>query len=85
MQPFIKKAFRIVDTCGVHNLHGMPGLVGGLAAIFVIPGIASAQLAGIGFTVVLALIGGIVAGLIVRATGAKQAIYDDEGEFIVVE
>jgi ammonium transporter Rh len=85
VQPFIKKAFRIVDTCGVHNLHGMPGLVGGLAAIFVIPGIASAQLAGIGFTVVLALVGGIVAGLIVRATGAKQAIYDDEGEFIIVE
>jgi ammonium transporter Rh len=85
VQPFIKKMFRIVDSCGVHNLHGMPGLVGGLAAIFVIPGIASAQLAGIGFTVVLALVGGIAVGLIVRATGAKQAIYDDEGEFIVVE
>lgn len=85
VQPFIKKAFRIVDTCGVHNLHGMPGLVGGLAAIFVIPGIATAQLTGIAFTVVIALIGGIVAGFIVRATGAKQAIYDDEGEFIIVE
>jgi ammonium transporter Rh len=85
IQPFIKKAFRIVDTCGVHNLHGMPGLVGGLAAIFVIPGIAVAQLAGIVFTVVMALVGGVVAGCIIRATGAKQAIYDDEGEFIVVE
>jgi ammonium transporter Rh len=85
VQPFIKKAFRIVDTCGVHNLHGMPGLVGGLAAIFVIPGIAVAQLTGIVFTIVMALGGGVVAGLIVRATGTKQAIYDDEGEFIVVE
>jgi len=85
VQPSIKKVFRIVDTCGVHNLHGMPGLVGGLAAVFVIPGIAAAQLSGIAFTVVIALIGGIVAGLIVRATGAKQAIYDDEGEFIIVE
>jgi ammonium transporter Rh len=85
VQPFIKEAFKIVDTCGVHNLHGMPGLVGGLAAIFVIPGIASAQLAGIGFTVIIALVGGIVAGFIVRATGTKQAIYDDEGEFIIVE
>jgi ammonium transporter Rh len=85
VQPVIKKVFRIVDTCGVHNLHGMPGLVGGLAAIFVIPGIAVAQLSGIVFTVVIALIGGIVAGLAIRATGAKQVIYDDEEEFIVVE
>jgi ammonium transporter Rh len=85
VQPFIKKTFRIVDTCGVHNLHGMPGLIGGLATIFVIPGIAVAQLAGIAFTVVIALIGGIIAGFVVRATGAKQAIYDDEGEFITVE
>jgi ammonium transporter Rh len=85
VQPLIKKAFRIVDTCGVHNLHGMPGLVGGLAAIFVIPGIARAQLAGIVFTVVIALVGGIVSGIVVRATGAKQAIYDDEGEFLLVE
>jgi ammonium transporter Rh len=38
VQPVILKAFKIVDTCGVHNLHGMPGLLGGLAAIFVIPG-----------------------------------------------
>jgi ammonium transporter Rh len=85
VQPFIKKAFRIVDTCGVHNLHGMPGLVGGLAAILVIPGIAVAQLAGIVFTVVIALIGGLVAGLVVRATGTKQAVYYDEEEFIIVE
>jgi ammonium transporter Rh len=85
VQPFIQKALRIVDTCGVHNLHGMPGLIGGLAAIFVIPGIAFAQLAGIAFTVVMALIGGVVAGFIVRATGAKQAAYEDEEEFDVVE
>jgi ammonium transporter Rh len=85
IQPLIKRAFRIVDTCGVHNLHGMPGLVGGLAAVFIVPGIVIAQLAGIIFTVIIALVGGAVAGFIVRATGAKQAIYDDEGEFIVIE
>jgi ammonium transporter Rh len=85
VQPTIQKAFRVVDTCGVHNLHGMPGLVGGLAAVFVIPGIATAQLAGIAFTVVVALIGGVVSGFILRATGAKERAYEDDQEFSVVE
>ncbi|XP_011155843.1 ammonium transporter Rh type A isoform X2 [Solenopsis invicta] len=31
LTPFIQKRLRIHDTCGVHNLHGMPGV---LAAIF---------------------------------------------------
>ena len=29
-----------VDTCGVLNLHGWPGLMGGIAAIFVVDGIS---------------------------------------------
>jgi len=31
LQPIIQKRLRIHDTCGVHNLHGMPGV---LAALF---------------------------------------------------
>jgi ammonium transporter Rh len=81
VQPKLQNAFKIVDTCGVHNLHGMPGLLGGLAAIFVIPGIAKAQLAGIVCTVVLALIGGLVSGFILRATGSKLKAYKDYDEF----
>jgi len=85
VQPKLQKAFKIVDTCGVHNLHGMPGLVGGLIAAFVIPGIASAQLAGICVTVVVALLGGTVAGFVLRATGAKQRAYEDDEDFAVVQ
>jgi ammonium transporter Rh len=81
VQPKLQNKLRIVDTCGVHNLHGMPGLLGGLAAIFVIPGIAIAQLAGISCTVVLALTGGVVSGFILRATGTKQKAYKDYDEF----
>jgi ammonium transporter Rh len=85
VQGKIKSLCRIVDTCGVHNLHGMPGLFGGLVAVFVIPGIAKAQLTGIGFTVVFALAGGLAAGYILRATGTKKVIYEDHEEFIQTE
>jgi ammonium transporter Rh len=85
VQPAVQRALKIVDTCGVHNLHGMPGLLGGLAAVFIIPGIAVAQLAGIAFTVIFALIAGVIAGFVVRATGAKQVAYEDEEEFAVAE
>lgn len=40
IQPFLEKKLNIYDTCGVHNLHGMPGVLGGLASI-VVAGIAS--------------------------------------------
>jgi ammonium transporter Rh len=81
VQAKIGKIFKIVDTCGVHNLHGMPGLLGGLVAAIVIPGIAKAQLVGIVVTVVIALIGGVAAGFIIRATGPKHEAYEDKEEF----
>jgi ammonium transporter Rh len=85
VQPRLQNALGIVDTCGVHNLHGMPGLLGGLLAIAVVPGCAVAQLSGILITVVLALACGVVAGLVIRATGEKKPAYGDTDEFNVTE
>ncbi len=81
IQPALQKFLKIEDTCGVHNLHGMPGLLGGLAAIFFVPGIAKAQLTGIVFTVVLAYAGGLIGGYIIRLTGKKIKSYEDYDEF----
>lgn len=30
-QPFLNRRLKIHDTCGVHNLHGMPALIAAVA------------------------------------------------------
>jgi len=84
IQPMLQKKFKSVDTCGVHNLHGMPGVVGGLVAIFAVPGIAKPQITGIVFTVLFALTTGIISGYIIRITGVKKVAYEDRG-FLGIE
>jgi ammonium transporter Rh len=85
VQPRLQARFRLVDTCGVHNLHGMPGLLGGFIAVLVVPGIASAQLLGILVTLVLAVGTGLAGGYIIRLTGQNQEAYEDEQEFASAE
>ncbi len=82
IQPRIQSLLKIVDTCGVHNLHGMPGLLGGIIAIIVVPGAAKAQVAGIVFTVILAFASGAIAGFIIKFTGSKKLAYEDKDEFL---
>jgi ammonium transporter Rh len=71
----------MVDTCGVHNLHGMPGLVGGLIVLWVVPGVAGAQLIGIAVTIALALGCGLLAGALIKLTGTTRLAYDDRELF----
>ena len=71
-----------IDTCGVTNLHGFPGLMGGIAAVFVIDGISKAsQFAGIGITILLALITGYITGKILSIFGRRTEPYVDSEEF----
>jgi ammonium transporter Rh len=81
IQPRLDKALKIVDTCGVHNLHGMPGLLGGLTAALVVPGVAKPQLIGIACTVVLAFVSGTLSGHVIAFAGKKAAAYQDQDEF----
>lgn len=49
LTPCMTKRLRIHDTCGVHNLHGMPGLISGLGSILA-GGIATEELYGDGLS-----------------------------------
>jgi ammonium transporter Rh len=77
-----EKFQKIIDTCGVTNLHGLPGIFGGLVAIVVIEGLdAGAQSLGIGITILLAALSGLFSGKIISLFGRPEAIYEDENEF----
>lgn len=81
IQGKLEAKLKIVDTCGVHNLHGMPGLFGGLVALLVVPNIVGAQLSGIIITIALAFGSGLVGGYIIKLTGIKMFPYEDSEDF----
>jgi ammonium transporter Rh len=78
-----QKLMRLIDSCGVTNLHGIPGLFGGLAAIPLVKGLSIGnQLSGIGITIVVAVITGLIAGKILSLFGKTPVPYDDAVEFM---
>ena len=81
-----KTFLKSVDTCGVTNLHGFPGIFGGLAAIPIIGGLnAGSQLMGILITVVSAVIFGLMTGKVLSLFGRRQEAYLDSEEFVDAE
>ncbi|CAL8464160.1 g3695 [Coccomyxa elongata] len=80
LTPVLEAKIGLRDTCGVHNLHGMPGILGGLVAaataylapdanapVMKFDGSKQAlhQLAALGSTLGIAIVGGLVMGLLV--------------------
>lgn len=77
-----QKFLKMIDTCGVTNLHGIPGIFGGLAAIVIVPGLeVSSQLMGIGITIAIAIVAGLITGKIVSLFTRNSEIYNDISEF----
>jgi ammonium transporter Rh len=82
LQSKVENIIKGIDTCGVMNLHGIPGLLGGLAAIVVVDGInKSSQLTGIGVTIAIAIAAGFIAGKIIAILGRRAEPYNDIEEF----
>jgi len=76
LSPFLKKRFKIHDTCGVHNLHGMPGVLGSLISCIVVS-FASKDLYGDSLNDIFAYIGKDVEdsyGKMVKYTAHDQAV-----------
>ncbi|XP_072800937.1 ammonium transporter Rh type A isoform X2 [Vicugna pacos] len=85
--PLFTTKLRIHDTCGVHNLHGLPGVIGGLASILAIAvgetdrHSMDRQAAALFTSIATAIGGGLITGLILRipvwGQPADQDCYDD--------
>lgn len=81
-----QKLMKIIDTCGVTNLHGLPGLMGGIAAMPIVKGLdIRQQFLGIVVTVVIAFASGLLSGKILPLMGRKTEAYEDSEEFIDAE
>lgn len=133
LSPFLAKRLRVQDQCGIHNLHGLTGLISSLAAICAIllasdevygpslyqtfshrappvgdprlgelqklipelkPGLgrtaqeqALYQVAALGSTIAIAIVGGLLTGLVLRlpylASPNDVFCFDDEPFFNV--
>jgi len=80
IQEKLQAKIKGIDTCGVMYLHGLPGLVGGFAAMFVCEGICLVQLKGIGISVAVAVVAGFVAGKLLSMFGRRVVPYVDAEE-----
>jgi len=81
---FVKSPFfGSVDTCGISNLHGMPGLLGGVFSImvpFFYPAagvVAAKQAIGLAGTLLVACLTGAVTGGVLKAVGSPEKAFSD--------
>ncbi|XP_064563189.1 ammonium transporter Rh type A [Zonotrichia leucophrys gambelii] len=99
LTPVMASKLRIQDTCGVHNLHGLPGILGGIAGIVVTaikPETKNGhvltpvmQAAALGSTLAIAIVGGALTGAILKipflGQVSDQNCFDDSAYWEVPE
>jgi len=87
----------LYDTCGINNLHGMPGILGCIASAITVGSFedkerfehemhyqAAYQIAGLAVTLGIAIVGGIVTGHIMKyAMPGPESPYSDVDNFAV--
>jgi ammonium transporter Rh len=94
IQPYLEKEWGIHDTCGIHNLHALPSIIGGIASVIVCAINSETdkeifgdkadsqwwrQLVGMGATLGFALVTGIITGWICQQYAPEaNAIADYE-------
>ncbi|NXQ19930.1 RHAG protein, partial [Peucedramus taeniatus] len=99
LTPVMESKLKIQDTCGVHNLHGLPGILGGIAGI-VMTAIKmeirtghvltpAMQAAALGSTLAIAIVGGALTGAILKlpflGQVSDQNCFDDSAYWEVPE
>jgi len=103
LTPWLEEKIGLYDTCGVHNLHGLPGVIGGLGGAItawrasdltygdsigdIFPERANGrsaesqalyQLAALGTTLGISIVGGLITGLFIRFMSTPDDYYRDE-------
>ncbi|NWX60506.1 RHAG protein, partial [Promerops cafer] len=99
LTPVMASKLKIQDTCGVHNLHGLPGILGGIAGIIVTATkreirdghllTPALQAAALGSTLAIAMVGGALTGAILKlpflGQVSDQNCFDDSAYWEVPE
>ncbi|NWI46651.1 RHAG protein, partial [Picathartes gymnocephalus] len=99
LTPVLASKLKIQDTCGVHNLHGLPGILGGIAGIIVTATkkenrsghqlTPALQAAALGSTLAIAVVGGALTGAILKlpflGQVSDQNCFDDSAYWEVPE
>ncbi|XP_031822626.1 ammonium transporter Rh type B isoform X2 [Sarcophilus harrisii] len=77
LMPILESKFKVQDTCGVHNLHGMPGVLGALLGALV-AALATHQTYGEGLEKIFPL---VAKG---HRSATSQAVYQLLGLFVTL-